>query len=264
MNPLRWGVSMNQTSLKSRLIFGGGVLLLLAVFANVLWNLALAGVSLIILFGVGIVLIGMIQALPLLGQKWENILLDARMREARERPIQQVANSILERERYLNQTKQVLEQMKGKLAAKAQQVNDRRRNSPTYDPTRHLNGLAQEDQKLQSRTKKYAAAVKALDDLKMAFEDMKFDFQFAQDMESIKALNSMATGQEVLDNMMTDTAFTEVRNRYNAAFQDLDAEVEQINSANALTYQGENLISISDLTINRPADLAKAKLAIPA
>ena len=69
----------------------------LAVFAPVVWLAASGGVGLLVLGGILGIGFAAVQALPLLGQKLENNLLNARKAEARRNPIEQLQNEVLRR-----------------------------------------------------------------------------------------------------------------------------------------------------------------------
>ena len=82
------GSSLSGNALGLRIAAGAGVLGILALAAPLIWAAASAGVGLIALLILGALGVGIMQALPLLGQKWENKLLAARKAEARRNPIE--------------------------------------------------------------------------------------------------------------------------------------------------------------------------------
>ena len=94
---------MNKTLF--RVLFAGGAVAILALLAPVIWAALSAGVGLIGLAVIGIIGFGLLQMLPVLGQKLENFVLKARKSEARKNPIEQLQNFFIEKKRRVEQFK---------------------------------------------------------------------------------------------------------------------------------------------------------------
>src|SRR5687768_11061089 len=81
-----------RNALLVRVGAGAAVVGGLALAAPIIWGAASASLGLLVVGALGVVGLGAVQAIPLLGQKWENRLLAARKAEARENPIEQLQN----------------------------------------------------------------------------------------------------------------------------------------------------------------------------
>src|ERR1035437_493134 len=78
-----------------------GAIVVLALILPVVYFAFLSTLGLI---GIGITAVigyGFIQALPMLGQKWENKLLGLRKSEARSNPIEQIQNNVIRKAQQL-------------------------------------------------------------------------------------------------------------------------------------------------------------------
>ena len=124
---------MNKTLF--RVLFAGGAVAILALLAPVIWAALSAGVGLIGLAVIGIIGFGLLQMLPVLGQKLENFVLKARKSEARKNPIEQLQNFFIEKKRRVEQFKAAVVSINSQISNLEDMVRRRKQSKPNYDST---------------------------------------------------------------------------------------------------------------------------------
>ena len=222
----------------------------LALLAPVLWMAVSAGLGLIALGAVGLAGLGFFQALPLLGQRMENKILGLRKAEARRRPIEQIQNSILERDRRLESYGEAVTRIGAKIKSRAQAVQERAREKSSYDPARHLAALATASGAHAKMVSDYQACSTALANMREKLDDAQFDWEFSEDFIGTKQDIKAASGQDLLDGILVDESFKAVRDQYNSVFASLELNIQTINSTQQLTYDnGDMVIDLSDIKV---------------
>ena len=221
------------------------VLGVLALLAPLIWGAVSAGVGLLVLGTLCVLGIGAFQALPWLGQRWENKLLALRKQEARQNPIEQ-----------LQQKRQRVNSFKGAVAAIGTQIKglddmieDRKKEKPGYDASKQERSVKAMREAHGLMVKKYQSAERALDELSERVEDKKFEWSFGQAGQvAIRSLNS-TSGQELLDEMLADEAFASVRDNFNQVFSELELEASRLTNERQLTFDGGMTLDLSAINI---------------
>lgn len=210
----------------------------LALSSGIIWSAASAGLGLLALGAVGIVGLGVIQALPWLGQKWENKLLALRKAEASRNPIEQLQNYFRQKSEQLAAFKQATAAIGGQIGSLEDMVAERKRKKPDADCSKQERTITLMRKAHNALVGKYNEGEKALKELKEAIEDQTFAWNFAQAGDAAsKALNA-TSGEALVQEMLADEAFASVRNNFNRVFADLEMEAAKINSGDRLQIEG--------------------------
>ncbi|WP_374562975.1 hypothetical protein [Ideonella sp.] len=196
----------------------------LGLLGNVIWSAAVAGAGLLVLGGICIVGIGLLQALPLLGQKWENKLLALRKQEARLNPIEQLQSFMAQKAQRVQQFRASVIAIGTQIKSLEQMVADRKKQRRDYD-------AAKQERQIEAMQAAHARLIDKLQRAEIALqllaekvEDKKFEWKFSQaGQASLKSLNASG-GQELVEEMLADEAFDSVRDNFNQVFAELELE----------------------------------------
>ncbi|MCL2160755.1 MAG: hypothetical protein FWH56_02540 [Betaproteobacteria bacterium] len=232
-----------------RLGIGVGVLAVLALAAPLIWSAVSAGVGLIIVFALALLAIGIVQALPLLGQKWENRLLTGRKNEARKNPIEQLQNFLQKKAKRVALFRQAVIQIGTQIKGLGDMLEERRRTKPGYDASKQEAALASMRQAHQALESKYRRAEEALDQLREVIDDKKFEWSFGKAGQAAMAQLNAASGEDLFNKMLADEAFASVRDNFNQVFAELELEAGRLNSQNQLTFGDGMTIDLSAIHI---------------
>ena len=257
-----------------RIAAGAGVLGILALAAPLIWAAASAGVGLIVLLVLGALGVGIMQALPLLGQKWENKLLAARKAEARRNPIEQLQNFLMEKAKRVGLFKQAVVQIGTPIKSLSDMLDDRKRTKPGYDASKQEAALAAMRQAHQVLEAKYRRAEEALGPqmdvdavvdvllaaaadaqpvadaaLRAIIDDKRFEWSFGQAGQAAIAQLNAASGEDLLNQMLADEAFASVRDNFNQVFAELELEASKLSSQQQLTFGSGMTLDLTSIHI---------------
>jgi hypothetical protein len=231
---------------------GIGVLALLAPF---IFAAVSAGLGLLAIGAIGVIGVGAIQALPFLGQKWENRLLAARKTEARENPIEQLQNFLAEKALKVLNFKAAVTTIGAQIKNMQSMVEERIRTKPNYDAAKQTKAIQAMKEGHAVLVGKYTDAEKALVELKDVIEDQKFEWEFGKVGQlAISQLNA-ASGEELMNEMLAGEAFSSVRDNFNQVFAALELEATKLSNAPSLSYDEGMTLDLSsiNLTAAQPA-----------
>lgn len=228
-NPAAQILEPATRALGVRIGAAAAAVLALALLSNIIWSAAMAGAGLLVLAGIGIVGIGLLQALPLLGQKWENRLLAMRKQEARLNPIEQLQNFMAQKAHRVQQFRASVVAIGTQIKSLEQMVCERKAQRRPYDATR-------QERQIQSMKAAHARLIDKLQRAEVALqllgekvEDKKFEWKFSQaGQAALKSLNASG-GQELVEEMLADEAFDSVRDNFNQVFAELELESAHLN-----------------------------------
>lgn len=227
---------MENYSLKARLIAAAAVGLTLVLAVPILIGLVEAGVSLIVLGVIGMILVGMFQAIPYFGQILENRLLSARKKEARKNPIEQLENFFIEKRNQVNQFKQAVSQILAQIKNLEGMIEERKKTKSGYDPTRNQQSVEAMRVAYNALVGKYRKAEEALDELQSKIDEEKFNYKFAQAGQSaINSLNA-TSGEDVMNQILAGEAFDSIKENFHKVFADLEFEAATLNNAHQLQF----------------------------
>lgn len=222
----------------------GGILAsvgLLALAAPLIWGLVSAGAGLIALGVVALLGVTFFKALPMLGQLAENKILAARKAIARANPIEQLQNYLLTKQQRVAQFKSAVDAIGGQILSMEDMVADRKAAKQGADVSKQERSLAAMRAAHEKLLGKYQAANTALEQLRERIDDKKFEWQFGQaGQAALRSMNS-TSGEDLLNEMLSDEAFSAVRDNFNRTFAELESEALTINNAKALEFDGMTL-----------------------
>ena len=239
---------MNKKTL-FRVLFAGGAVAILALLAPVIWAALSAGVGLIGLAVIGIIGFGLLQMLPVLGQKLENFVLKARKSEARKNPIEQLQNFFIEKKRRVEQFKAAVVSINSQISNLEDMVRRRKQSKPNYDSTEEDRSIKQMRQVYQNMQAKYVNATDALVKLEETIEEKKFKWQFSQaGMAAIAALNA-SSGEDLFNQMLADEASSAVLDNFNKVFAELELEATSITETKQLSFDSGMVLDMSNINL---------------
>jgi len=194
-------------------------LVLPVVYFAFLSTLGLVGIGITAAIGYGVV-----QALPMLGQKWENKLLGLRKSEARANPIEQIQNNVIRKAQQLKAFKDGIETIGGQIGSLESSLKEQARKDPDDDLTDQWAAVAKMKDFYEKKKANYMTAAKALEEYKKAVERAKFKFGFGTAAQGIANAMNDNDAKTLMENMLADEAFSAVDQRYNQAFATLDMD----------------------------------------
>lgn len=184
----------------------------------------------------GIIGIGMIRALPYLGQRWENKLLGLRKNEARRNPIEQMQNRLLEKGAQLEAFKRALSTIGGQIQGLTRMVDERHRTDPTHDLSEMRRAIEKMQDFYATMQQKYKNACTAFNSYKVAVDRKMFEYGFAQaGQAALKSMNA-TDAENMMKDMLADEAFKSVAQQFDATFAALDIESAAMTNAKQLEF----------------------------
>jgi DNA-binding transcriptional MerR regulator len=197
----------------------------LAVFAPIVWLAATGGVGLLVLGGVLAVGFAGVQALPLMGQKLENGLLAARKAEARRSPIEQLQNEVLRRAERLKAFRGALVKVGGQIETIEQMLEERRHGDPKHMPAAQVRALARLQQFHRINLGKLNEAHNALKEFQETVKRKESDWAISIAIGDAGEMMDPNATDNLLQDLLTDTALRTVQDRFNCVFAELDVQM---------------------------------------
>jgi len=244
-------LALNQTTrvVGVRVAAAAAAVLALALLGNIIWSAAVAGAGLLALGGIGIVGVGLLQALPLLGQKWENKRLALRKREARENPIEQLQSFLVQKAERVREFKAAVVAIGTQIKSLESMIAERKAQRRDYDSSKQERSVDAMKAAHMRLIEKLDRAEVALQELHQKIEDKKFEWKFGQaGQAAIKSLNASG-GQELVDEMLADEAFDSVRDNFNQVFSELELEAAHIGAGKPLALDNDVAWDVPELGI---------------
>jgi hypothetical protein len=223
---------------------------LLALLAPVLKLAAQAGLSLVAIAICGIVLFALIQALPLLGQKWENYLLAMRKKEAAENPIEQLQNGILSKGKEIQAYNQAMGQIFAQIQGLTTRLRERKKTHPNGDYTAEESSLRNMVAFYEGGIRKGKMAQEQHELYKQKVEEKIFKWDFAKAGRQALGAIDEATQKSILRDLLEDTSFKAVEDEFNQVFASLAIEANMLSSSPQLGFGGS--VSLDTSSINLP------------
>ena len=226
----------NQKSMMVRVAIVGGMLGVLAIIAPMIWMAVSAGLGILAVGLIGLVGLGVLQALPFLGQKWENKILSLRKSEARKNPIEQLQNFLREKHQRVQLFRSAVTQIGTQIKSLEDMVQERKRNKPGYDASKQEKAIASMVEAHVVLKQKYKNAEEALKQLEEVIDDKKFEWNFGQAGQAAIAQLNAANGEDLVNQMLADEAFSSVRDNFNQVFAELEMEAVKITNTQQLSF----------------------------
>jgi hypothetical protein len=209
-------------------------------------GLAVAGGAGLMLLGVfAIVGIGVVQALPLLGQKWENKLLQLRKAEARQNPEEELDKRVMYKKEQLKKAQEALSVIAGYVRGLSRMIVKEEKEDPDHDVS-HLHKTLESMQGFVfSRVEKMKLATEKLAEFDKAVKRWKFEHRFAQQgkvaLDSIKNMD----GADTIGELLTSEAIQSIEEKFDSVFGEMDIET-MLSQASQLKMRNPQLIDMDE------------------
>ena len=227
-----------------------GAIGVLALAAPVIFMAAQAGAGLVALGLVGLAALAFIKTIPLWGQKLENWVLRARKNEAASNPIEQLQNFLKQKAAQVADFKSAVAMISTQIRSLEDMVKQRKRERPGYDASNQEASIVAMKQAYENLRQKYVNAEQALLELKLAIDDKTFEWKFSQAGQAALANLNATSGQEIMEQMLADTAFASVTDNFNRVFAELELEAQYLTDSKQLSYNNGMVIDVSAINLN--------------
>jgi hypothetical protein len=221
----------------------------IALLTPLLWALVSAGVATIIIAIIGVVLVGLIQSISFLGQKWENKLLAMRKAEARENPIEQHQNSARRMASQIEAYKKATTVIDAQIQGMKDMVKSQRKKDPNYDFERTERGIEKMQLAYQKRLVTIDNGEKKLAEFRLEIEREIFEWDMAKAARSTSGMLSPQDEANIMAEILDNEASRSVRESFNMACAELDMEVRTLNDTAQLQYDGGLTLDLSAIQI---------------
>jgi hypothetical protein len=206
-----------------------GILSLLTFAAPFIWSAVAAGMGLAALTAMGVVGVVVFQAVPLGMQKLENHILQLRKAEARRNPIEQLQNELVRRANKLRAFHRALVTVGGQIESIGQMLEDRKHKDPAHILHRQERALQRLQEFHGINLQRLHTAQVALDEFRFTIERKESEWRIALAIgEATDLLDPNAT-DNLMQDLLTDTALRSVQERFNSVFAELDVQMTSIN-----------------------------------
>lgn len=236
-------------SVGMRVAITAGAIGILALVLPVIWFAFLSTLGIIGILGLGMLGLGVIKALPLIGQKYENKLLALQIAEAEKNPISQMWRRIEQRSGQLEQTNKFLSNMGGKVGGFETLIKQQMKDDPGYDATDEKEAVAKMRAFYDALKADYQAALLALGEMKTEFKRKQFKWGFAGAASEAMAAMSNQDAANIREEMLKDVSFQAVENKFNETFAKLDLKTIELNSSKQLSFGKGAVIDVSAIHI---------------
>jgi hypothetical protein len=238
-----------QRSMLVRATVAIGAIGILALVLPVVYFAFLSTLGLVGIGITGALGYAFIQALPMLGQKWENKLLGLRKSEARANPIEQIQNNVIRKAQQLKAFKDGMELIGGQIGSLESSLKDQARKDPEDDLRDQWEAVEKMKLFYEKKKENYRAAAAALEEYKKAVERAKFKFGFGNAAQGIANAMNDTDAKTLMENMLADEAFAAVDQRYNQAFAALDIDSLELSSTKSLEFSKGMTIDVHAINI---------------
>ena len=92
-------------------------------------------------------------------------------------------------------------------------------------------------------------AEEALVQVRDTIKDKEFEWQFSLEGKKIADGLNANSGEEILNQLLFDTASNSVMTNFNQVFAELEMEAQTLTNNNQLTYNDGMVIDLSDINI---------------
>ena len=207
-----------------------GVLLLMS--APVIWTALSAGVGLLALTTVAVIGVVAMTALPLGMQRLENRILILRKAEAQRNPIEQLQNEMLRRSERLVTFRTALVTVGGQIESIKQKIEDGQSRSSGQVLSRQKRAMERLEQFYSINIGRLNHAHVALQEFKNTVEQKQREWEIALAIDQANRSMDPNAGENLIQDLLADTALRAVQDRFNHVFAELDV---QLNSMDAPT-----------------------------
>lgn len=201
----------------------------LAITAPIVWAAVSAGAGVMALAGMAVVGMTTIQAFPLAMQKLENRLLAARKAEARRNPIEQLQNEMMRRAERLKSFRKALVIVGGQIESIGQMVAERRHRDPEHELHRQERALQRLQQFHGVNLQRLGQAQMALEEFGFTVERKESEWIIAMALAEANDLVDPHASDNLVQDLLMDTALRAVQDRFNSVFAELDVQMGSLD-----------------------------------
>ena len=236
-----------------RVLGAVGALALLTFAAPFIWSAVAAGLGLAALAAMGAVGVVVFQAMPLGMQKLENRLLQLRKDEARRNPIEQLQNELLRRGEKLRSFQRALVTVGGQIESIGQMLEERQHKDPDHVLHRQQQALERLQQFHGVNLRRLREAQAALEEFRFTIERKESEWRIALAIgEATDMLDPNAT-ENLMQDLLTDTALRSVQERFNMVFAELDVQMTSMDAPTRTLLSRNERQHMGALDLNIPA-----------
>jgi len=226
-------ISKSLNNQQVRWVRGAAVVagvLLLAAMAPIIRAAATGSVGLLVLGLVACCGLALMQTLPLLGQMLENRLLKLRKAEARANPIEQLQHELLRRAERLKSFRRALAVVGGQIETISQMLAERRHKDPSHALEKQARALQRLQQFHSLNLQRLAQAQAALEEFRQTVERKNSEWTIAQAIDQTTQLLDPNAADQLMQDLLTDTALRSVQDRFNTVFAELDIQMCSVDA----------------------------------
>ncbi len=228
------------------------VVCVVAALSPLIWLAVTGGVGLLVLGSLLLVGFALVQALPLLGQKLENTLLAARKAEARRNPIEQLENEVLRRGERLSAFRKALVTVGGQIESIREMLEDSYRKSPGHSLERQERALEKLQQFHQLNLNRLGQAHAALKEFQAVVKQKKQEWIIGLAISDTSEALDPHASENLLQDLLTDTALRTVQDRFNSVFAELDVQMSSVGGPTRTLLPDSDLDHLDSLEISQP------------
>ena len=246
-------VTSQQKVWAVRVLGAGVAIALLTIAAPLVWAAVSAGIGLAALAGIAVSGVLVFQSIPLGMQALENHILQLRKAEARRNPIEQLQNEMLRRAQRLKSFRSALVTVGGQIEQIEQMLAERRHHDPEHILERQERALTRLKHFHGMNINRLVQAQAALEEFRLTVQRKESEWRIALAIgEASEALDPNAT-EQLMQDLLTDTALRTVQERFNSVFAELDVQLMSAGSPTREFLNNDNLDRIDALQIPETA-----------
>jgi chromosome segregation ATPase len=177
-------------------------------------------------------------------------VLKLRKGEARGNPIEQLQNFMRQKAQQVADFRAAVMTINGQIKNLQSMVEQRKKERPGYDATAQEKSIAAMTDAYNALRQKYKNAENALAELQVVIQDKEFEWKFSQaGQQAMQTLNA-TSGQELMEAMLADEAFSSVTDNFNKVFAELEMEAENLSAAKSLDFSPGMTIDVSAINLS--------------
>lgn len=203
---------------------------MLALAAPLIWAAVSAGAGIVALAAMAAVGFVAIQTLPLAAQKIENRILQLRKAEARRNPIEQLQNEMMRRAQRLKSFRNALVTVGGQIESIRQMMAERRHQDPGHVLERQERAMQKLQQFHDVNLSRLAQAQSALEEFRLTVQRKESEWRIALAIGDASELLDPNATENLMQDLLTDTALRTVQDRFNSVFAELDVQMLGMDS----------------------------------
>ena len=204
-------------------------LALLAVAAPLVWTAVFAAAGMATLVVMAVIGFVSFHALPLAMQKLENRLLQARKAEARANPVEQLQNEVLRRAARLQLFQRALVTVGGQIESISELMQDHQHRDPTHVLERQERALRRLRQFHHVNLGRLNQAQGALEEFRFTVERKESEWRIALAIDEANELLDPTATDNLMQDLLTDSALRSVQERFNSVFAELDVQMRSLD-----------------------------------